>query len=230
MNPDFTIKLHELKLNLTEAMLDKFAKYYHFLEQENQVMNLTAIISEEEVYLKHFYDSLSLIKAIPMNRQSVLDVGSGAGFPSIPLKIAYPKLQITIIDSLNKRIGFLRKLTELLELDNVELISGRVEELLAKGKYDIVTARAVAKLNILQELCLPFVKTGGFFVAMKSANYEAELNEALPGILKLGGIIHSIIEYEVLSGVIHVLIVIKKIKPTELTYPRNYSQIKKRPL
>ncbi len=230
MNPDFEIKLHEMKLVLTKAMLDKFAKYYHFLEQENQVMNLTAIISEEEVYLKHFYDSLCLAKAIPLKEQRILDVGSGAGFPSIPLKIAFPKLKITIIDSLNKRIGFLRKLTELLELDDVELISGRVEELPTKGKYDIVTARAVAKLNILQELCLPFVKIGGYFVAMKSVNYEAELNEAKPGILKLGGIIESIIEYEVSTGLKHVMIMIKKNKPTELTYPRNYSQIKKRPL
>ncbi len=219
-----------MKLNSSKIILDKFAKYYQFLEQKNQVMNLTAIISEEEVYLKHFYDSLCLSKAIILKNQKILDVGSGAGFPSIPLKIVFPDLKITIIDSLNKRIGFLDKLTELLELDDVELISGRVEELPTKGKYDIVTARAVAKLNILQELCLPFVKTGGYFVAMKSINYETELAEAKPGIEKLGGIIENVIEYEISTGLKHVLILVKKIKPTESTYPRNYSQIKKRPL
>lgn len=230
MNLEFVNKLQEMKLDLNEKTLDKFDKYYHFLERENQVMNLTAIVSEDEVYLKHFYDSLCLSKAVLLKDQKVLDVGSGAGFPSIPLKIAFPNLHITIVDSLNKRIGFLKRLTDLLALDDVQLINGRVEEIPTKENYDIVTARAVAKLNILQELCLPFVKTGGYFIAMKSINHEEELAEAKLGIHKLGGKVERVIEYEVLPDLKHVLIVIKKIKPTESIYPRNYSQIKKRPL
>ncbi len=209
---------------------EKFLRYFEFLASENTKYNLTRITEIDEVYYKHFYDSLYLSKVIDVEHKSILDVGSGAGFPSIPLKIIYPSLKPTIIDSLNKRIDFLKELVKRLELENVRFIHGRAEEQDKIKKYDIVTARAVARLNILAEISLPYVKIGGYFIAFKSMNYEEELKEAKAAITKLGGKVNDIISYPVSIDENHVLIIIEKIKATPDIYPRHFSKIKKSPL
>jgi len=209
---------------------DSYKTYYQFLIEKNKVMNLTNITEEKDVYEKHFYDSVILQKAIDIKNKSLLDVGSGAGFPSLPLKLYDDSLKVTIVDSLNKRILFLKELVEKLDLKNIELIHSRAEDLKVKEAYDIVAARAVARLNILLEMTLPFVKLNGYFVAFKSINYEDELNEAKNAIDKLGGRIEKIVVYEINKELSHVLIIIKKVKRTEKIYPRIFGKIKKNPL
>ncbi len=222
---------NQLDKDLIELLKDeKFYQYYQFLISENKKYNLTRITDVNDVYYKHFYDSIYLSKLINLDNQEILDVGSGAGFPSIPLRIINPKIQITIIDSLNKRIHFLEELIGILKISNVKLIHGRAEELAKKQFYDIVVARAVAKLNILAEITLPYVKTGGFFVAMKSVNFENELSEANSAIAKLGGKVISADKYKIDENEEHVLIIIKKISPTPSMFPRQFGKIKKSPL
>ncbi len=208
----------------------KFNTYYEYLMEVNKITNLTRITEEDSVYYKHFYDSIILSKYIDIKNKKFLDVGAGAGFPSIPLKIIEDSLKVTIVDSLNKRINFLNDLMIKLDLSNVTLIHSRVEELKSKESYDIVTARAVAKLNILAEITIPYVKVGGYFIAFKSVNYKEELNEALPGIAKLGGKVDKVVEYEINDDEKRVFILIKKIKKTDSIYPRHFGKIKKAPL
>ncbi|MBU1145013.1 MAG: 16S rRNA (guanine(527)-N(7))-methyltransferase RsmG [Firmicutes bacterium] len=227
---DFQAKLKTLGIDLTDKMKQQFRDYYIYLIEQNQVMNLTTITEEEDVYLKHFFDSLSMSKVYLFSNQTILDVGAGAGFPSIPLKICFPKLKITILDSLQKRILFLEKLMVLLELEDVRLIHGRAEEFKEKEAFDLVSARAVAKLQILSELCLPFVKKDGYFIAMKSKHYREEVKEALPSIQTLGGIVDSIQSYSIDESLKYVFIKIKKLHKTPDIYPRNFGQIKKHPL
>jgi len=217
-------------VNLTPQMLIQYKTYYDYLMERNAVMNLTAITDKEEVYAKHFFDLLCLIKTGPLANLSLLDVGSGAGFPAIPIKIAFPSVQVTIVDALQKRIDFLTTLAEKLHIDDIHLIHGRIEEFDQKNSFDLVTARAVAKLNILTELCLPFVKVGGRFIAMKSIHYEEELNEAILGIRRLGGQLKTVTLYPIDDKLAHVLIIIEKVKPTPDGYPRAFAQIKKKPL
>lgn len=226
----FYSELETLKITPTESMMKQFLLYHDFLVQKNQVMNLTAITEQEEVFKKHFLDSLELVRTFTPKKETLLDVGSGAGFPSIPLKIVFPELQITIIDSLDKRIKFLSDLSSLLNLSGVTLIHGRAEEYDKRNTFDLVTARAVARLNILTELCLPFVKVGGAFIAMKATGYEEELKEAENAIVKLGGTIEKEIVYPLDKETSRVLIVIRKLSKTDLKYPRMFSQIKKKPL
>ena len=208
----------------------KFNLYYEYLIEVNQVMNLTRIVDIDSVYYKHFYDSIILSNYIDLNNKSLLDVGAGAGFPSIPLKIINDTLNVTIVDSLNKRIGFLETLNQKLALDNVSLIHGRAEELESRNSYDLVTSRAVARLNVLIELTLPFVAVGGYFIAYKALNYHEELEEAKTGIKMLGGKLERIEEYPISDEESHVLIIIKKIKKTSEQYPRIYQKIKNNPL
>lgn len=217
-------------IQLTDTMLKQFETYYDYLINQNEIMNLTAITDKEEVYLKHFFDSLWLTKVGSFDNAKLLDVGSGAGFPSLPLKIINPSIKVTIVDALQKRIDFLNRLSEKLSINDNKLIHGRIEEFIMKNYFDFVTARAVARLNILTELCLPFVKVGGKFIAMKSINYEEELHEANNAIEKLGGVIEEVIEYPLEEGLNHVLIVIKKVRNTTDFYPRSFSLIKKKPL
>jgi 16S rRNA (guanine527-N7)-methyltransferase len=193
-------------------------------------MNLTSIVDPEEISSKHFIDSLTLIKTIRFGNQTILDVGSGAGFPALPLKIVFPNLQVTLIDSTRKKIDFLKRLTNRLDLRDVTLIHGRVEEHPNHEFYDLVVARAVAKLAILAELCLPFVKVGGQFIAMKSSHYEDELQEAAGGIQLLGGSVKQIDLYPVEEDAHHALIVIQKNRKTPAEYPRTFAKIKKQPL
>ncbi|KFZ27254.1 MAG: Ribosomal RNA small subunit methyltransferase G [Candidatus Izimaplasma bacterium HR2] len=228
MREKFELLLNGLNIELTDKKYDQFIKYYELLVEWNSKINLTAITEFEDVFIKHFYDSLCLVKGIELSNQSLLDVGSGAGFPSIPLKIIFEDLDITIIDSLNKRINFLKILTESLNV-NVKLIHGRAEEHKNKNYYDIVTARAVSHLQILSELCIPFVKREGFFIALKGTNYSEELEKSNKAFSILGGKFENIIEYSV-EGLGRSLIIIKKVKETNSKYPRIYGKIKSSPL
>lgn len=226
----FLTNCESIDIRLNETMIHQFETYYEYLINQNEIMNLTAITDKEEVYLKHFYDSLWLTKVGSFDNVTLLDVGSGAGFPSLPLKIINPSIKVTIVDALQKRIDFLKRLSDKLEINDNKLIHGRIEEFIMKNYFDYVTARAVARLNILTELCLPFVKVGGLFIAMKSINYEEELDEAKNAIQKLGGVIETIVEYPLEAGLNHVLIVIKKVRNTSDNYPRSFSLMKKKPL
>lgn len=207
-----------------------FERYYEFLIQENKKYNLTAITNKEEVYYKHFYDSLTLIKTnLIKEGVSLCDIGSGAGFPGIPLKIIFPNLELTIVESQTKKTEFLKKLVKHLEIEKVEVINERAEEYAHKKYFDIVTARAVADLTILNELCLPLVKKNGYFIAMKG-NYKEELEKSLNGINILGGKLLNVISFDLPKAMgKRNLIIIKKEKMVK-GYPRIFSQIKKKPL
>lgn len=223
-----------LQIELTEFQLKQFDIYYKFLIEYNEVTNLTRITDEEEVYYKHFYDSLTIVKSLDMNGINTLcDMGAGAGFPSIPLKIMYPHLQITIIDSLGKRITFLKLLIEKLNLDDVFLVYDRIENY-AKNhhdNFDLVTARALGKLPLILELGLPMAKINSFFVAYKSKSYEEELNDSSNALKLLGGKVIEVIPFEIPSAYgDRVHIIIQKHKKSPLIYPRSFSAIKKKSL
>ncbi len=222
-----------LGITPTDSQLEKLDQYYAFLTEKNAVMNLTAITDLEGVYYKHFYDSLSLSKGIDLSKvDTMLDIGSGAGFPGIVIKIFYPNVKLTIVDSLNKRITFLGELLNHLGINDVELVADRAENfvLQRRNHYDLVTARAVAPINILDELALPFVKIGGYLVAMKASNLEEELNLAKRGIGILGGKVEEIISFLLPNGYgERHLLKVKKIKENN-HYPRAFKDIKKKPL
>ncbi len=231
---DFVKELEALGINPNSDILNKFNTYYEKLIEVNSYMNLTAVTEKEEVYNKHFLDSLTLLKAINLDSSlSLLDVGSGAGFPAIPLAIVKPNLNITIIDALNKRIKFLNDLVENLNISNVKAYHKRAEEYAneAKESFDIVTARAVARLNVLIELCIPFVKVGGYFIAMKASGAKLEIDEALKGIKLLGGELSNTLELALPDGAgMRSIIIIKKVKETPSKYPRSFAKIKEKPL
>jgi 16S rRNA (guanine527-N7)-methyltransferase len=172
---DFNSLLSKIDITLSNRQLEQFDIYFKFLVEYNEVVNLTAITDEEEVYIKHFYDSILLSKVIDLNSiKSLCDVGAGAGFPSIPLKILYPELNVTIVDGLDKRIKFLTLLCQKLDIKGVNLVHGRAEDYAKthRESFDIVTARAVARFNILNELCIPLVKVGGHFISLKGKNAQ----------------------------------------------------------
>lgn len=220
MNPYFD--------TLNEDEKKKFETYYEELIKVNENMNLTAITEKNDVFDKHFFDSIQ-IKDYLKGNESILDVGSGAGFPSLPLKILFPNLKVTIVDSLQKRINFLNELVKKLELKDVRLIHSRIEDFKEKESFDLVTARAVARQNILNEFCIPFVKINGLFIAMKGSNYEEELNESLNGIKELGGTLLEVKPY-LLGDHYNNLVVIKKTSKTKSMYPRKMKDIKQKPL
>ena len=206
---------------------------YEILVEWNEKMNLTAITDREGVYLKHFYDSLTIAFDFPFSNQIICDVGAGAGFPSVPLKIVYPELNVTIVDSLNKRITFLNHLFKELELDHIQAVASRAEDFCKdhRESFDIVMARAVARLNILDELCLPLVKKDGYFLSLKGLKAPEELKDAKGGIKVLGGEVMDDFTFTLSDQNDHRHnIVIKKVKSTPAKYPRNYGQIKKKPL
>lgn len=220
--------VEEIGIELDEHQIKLFEVYYEHLIEWNNKINLTAITEEKEVYIKHFYDSLCFSKIKILDDETLLDVGSGAGFPSIPLLIAFPNLKVTIIDAQQKRINFLESLTKKLNLQ-VKLIHGRAEEFSFKNHFDIVTARAVSNMQVLTELCLPFARVGGDFIALKGPNYSEELEGSLNAIKLLGGEVDNVVTYE-LNQQSRSLIGIKKIQKTKGMYPRKFSQIKKNPL
>ena len=229
----FIASLQKQGIILSEKQIQQFELYYTTLIEWNQKMNLTAITQKEDVYLKHFYDSLTISFDYPLEQQSLCDIGAGAGFPSIPLKIVYPNLKITIVDSLTKRITFLKHLANVLELENVTAISARAEEYAKdyRESFDIVTARAVARLNILDELCLPLVKINGDFITLKGLKAQEELKEAKAGIEKLGGKVTKEIDFTLTDeNDYRSNIYIHKIKKTPSLYPRTFGKIKKKPL
>lgn len=189
----FVQALKEQGIELSDKQQKQFRQYFELLVEWNEKMNLTAITDAPSVYLKHFYDSISAAFYVDFSgRKTICDVGAGAGFPSIPLKICFPELEVTIVDSLNKRIGFLTNLAEELQLENVQFVHARAEDfgqnLAYRENFDLVTARAVARLSVLSELCVPLVKQGGIFVAMKGAAAEDELADAKKALAVLGAV------------------------------------------
>jgi len=230
---EFINYVNELNIELDEDKLSKLERYYELLVEWNEKMNLTGITEKSQVYLKHFYDSLTLNKIVDLNQDlSLVDIGTGAGFPGLVLKIVFPNLKITLIDSLNKRIEFLKEVIKQLGLKDIEAIHARSEEYGIKNreKFDIATARAVAPLNILLEYSIPMLKVGGLFIPMK-ANIFQEIIESQNALKNLDSDIISQQEFELpieLSK--RTLIKIIKNKSTKKIFPRKYSDIKKRPL
>jgi 16S rRNA (guanine527-N7)-methyltransferase len=222
----FMKHLQDLGITLSKQQLEQFETYYELLVEWNEKMNLTGITERGAVYEKHFYDSLTLAKAVSFTDQSSLaDIGSGAGFPSIPLAIVYSHLQVTIIDALSKRIGFLNEVTSQLGLKQVNCLHSRAEDAARmkehRDHYDVVTARAVARLAVLNEFCLPFVRTGGVFIAMKGSDIEAELDESRYSAKKLNGKIEDVRRLTLpTEGAERHLIILAKVKSTPALYPR----------
>jgi len=226
----FLEELEKLNIKIDVEQQKKLDKFYTLLINWNKKINLTTITEEKDVYLKHFYDSLTLIKALDLTKDlKVLDVGTGAGFPGIVLKIVFPNLKITLLDSLNKRINYLNEIIKELELTDIETISARCEDYtkINREKYDLVVARAVSHLAILAEMIIPTVKVNGYFVAMKS-NLEDELAISQSIIKKLDSEIQEIIEFNLpIENSTRTLVKIKKLKVTSQKYPRRYAEIKK---
>ena len=222
--------LPKLNLSLTSAQLDTLARFGGLLLEKNRVMNLTAITEPEKVAELHFYDCLALLNAADFRSKRVVDIGCGAGFPGVPLKIAEPSMELTLLDSLGKRMDWLREVLPELQVE-ANVVTARAEEYVKGSRegYDIAVSRAVARLNILSELCLPYVKVGGFFVAMKGQLADVELDEAKRGIQALGGRVERVYEYEV-ENAVHRAVVIRKQAATPPKYPRAFAKIKKSPL
>jgi 16S rRNA (guanine527-N7)-methyltransferase len=222
----FKAILQEKEIILTSHQLEQFETYYKILIEWNEKMNLTAITDQADVYLKHFYDSITASFYFDFTKPFHLcDVGAGAGFPSIPLKIVYPHIQVTIVDSLNKRISFLNHLANELKLEDVHFIHDRAETFGVnpnhRESYDVVTARAVARMSVLSELCLPLVKVGGSFIAMKAAHANDELEMGQKAISTLGGRVESMFTFTLpIEESERNILVIKKEKQTPKKYPR----------
>ena len=236
-NSAFLTDLREWNLELNETQLNQLEKYYEMLVEKNKVMNLTAITEYEDVLKKHFLDSLALSQLFDLKNKKVklLDMGTGAGFPGIPLKIVFPELEVTLMDSLNKRIVFLQEVINELGLTNITAVHGRAEEAALKPeyreKYDFCVSRAVARLVSLAEFCLPFVKQGGCFVPYKSGEIKEELQEAKFALRELGGEYKTTKEYILPnSDISRTLILVNKVKQTPKKYPRAGGKPLKQPL
>jgi len=220
-------------LQLPTDGIPALERYADMLVEKNKVMNLTAITEPRDVATLHFLDSAALLTLADFKGKQVADVGTGAGFPGMPLRILEPSMSITLLDSLNKRIDFLKEVCAELKLDNVSCVHGRAEEFAAdhRESFDIVTSRAVANLSMLSELCLPLVKVGGLFLAMKSTECEEELEAAKKAIKTLGGKTEKVADYAIPgTDITHRLVMIRKLSPTPAKFPRRIAQIKKQPL
>lgn len=213
---------------LTDAQIEQFCAFGAALLEKNRVMNLTAITEPDAVARLHFADCLSLLNIVDFKEKRVIDVGCGAGFPGVPLKLGEPSVRLTLLDSLQKRVHWLDETLGAMGVE-AECVAARAEEFAAREQYDIAVSRAVARLNVLCELCLPFVKVGGYFLALKAAAAQEELDEAHRAVSVLGGTVERIAEYE-MDGAARRVIVIRKIRPTPPAYPRRFSKIKQQPL
>lgn len=223
-------------IELDNNQINQFMLYMELLKSWNEKINLTAITDESEIIKKHFIDSFSILKSNVFRKgSSIIDVGTGAGFPGIPIKIIMPTTKVVLLDSLNKRVKFLNAVIEALKLENITTVHGRAEELGIKGIYreafDIATARAVANMNLLSEYCMPYIKKGGYFIAMKGPSGYDEVKDASKAITILGGKVKEIFETQILEEEIkHNVIVIEKIKNTPQNYPRRFAIIEKNPI
>lgn len=231
--------LDEFHIILSDSQIEKFLLYYEMLIEKNKVMNLTAITDFDDVLKKHFIDSLSLVKACDLNNPeksiSLIDIGTGAGFPGIPLKIAFPNLNITLMDSLNKRVDFLYDVIKTLQLDGINAIHGRAEDYARSGqlreKFDLCVSRAVANLSILSEYCLPYVKVGGKFISYKSEKIEEEMIDAEYAIDLLGGKVEEQISFMIPNSELYRnLFIVVKHSITPEKYPRKAGMASKKPL
>ncbi|WP_010648897.1 16S rRNA (guanine(527)-N(7))-methyltransferase RsmG [Oceanobacillus massiliensis] len=237
MNPEqFVTALKEQGIELNDTQREQFSIYYKTLVEWNEKINLTAITAEEEVYLKHFYDCITAAFYYNLNKDlHICDVGAGAGFPSIPLKICFPQLKVTIVDSLQKRIGFLNHLADQLKLSNVAFYHDRAENF-GKNKqfretFDIVTARAVARMSVLSELCLPLVKKDGVFIAMKGAQANSEMNDGKNAIELLGGETEALHTFKLPQEESErSIVIITKKRKTPKKYPRKAGMPNKEPI
>ncbi len=236
MSDKFELQLQNLNIELSDTQKQQFDKYYELLVEWNKVMNLTGITEYDEVNEKHFTDSLALVKAIDINKvHSVIDIGTGAGFPGIPLKIAFPNLKIVLLDSLNKRIKFLNAVIEELGLDNVVTLHGRAEDYARdeeyREKFDLCVSRAVANLSTLSEYCIPYVKKGGMFIPYKSGSIDEELKQSEKAISILGGKLVDTVKFELPGTEIgRSFVKISKIKNTGKKFPRKAGLPSKEPI
>lgn len=238
---NFVHRLERLNITLKEEQLSRFQKYYEILVEQNQYMNLTAITEYEDVLLKHYVDCLAVNivpvfqKVISDRKSRIIDVGTGAGFPGIPIKIAFPEPYMDLLDSLNKRVGFLNRVIEQTGLKKIRTFHGRAEDFANKQEfrqqYDMCVSRAVANLSTLSEYCLPFIKINGYFIALKSGEISEELNEAKKAIFLLGGQIQEVIPYTLPeSDIERNFVVIRKAENTSKKYPRKAGLPSKEPL
>ena len=228
------IELEKLSVTLSEQQLEQFELYYDMLIEKNKVMNLTAITEFDEVLEKHFLDSVSLIRAVDLQQPlKVMDLGTGAGFPGIPLKIVFPNLKITLADSLNKRVLFLQEVIQALGLTDIEAVHGRAEDLAReksqRQQYDLCVSRAVANLSTLSEYCLPFVKIGGKFVSYKSGDCNEEVTNSKSAVFLLGGKITDTVRFD-LGEAKRTFVILDKVKGTPKEYPRKAGTPSKKPL
>lgn len=237
MNPEqFAAELAKKDISLSENQLEQFALYYQLLIEWNEKVNLTALTSEEDVYLKHFYDSITTAFYHDFTKvDTICDVGAGAGFPSIPLKICFPQIKLTIVDSLNKRINFLNELANKLQLQSVSFYHSRAEDFgrnkQFRESFDVVTARAVARMSVLSELCLPLVKQGGHFIALKGSQATDELAGAEKAINILGGVLETVHSFYLPHEASERnIITINKQKHTPKKYPRKAGTPNKEPI
>lgn len=236
-NRDILAKgLCDLGIDVNDKMLDNLKVYRDMLADWNQHMNLTGIVEEKEVYIKHFLDSISAVKnGYIKNGMSLIDVGTGAGFPGLPLRICLENLEVTLLDSLNKRINFLQEVSKSVGIDNIEYIHGRAEDFGKseeyREKYDVATARAVAGLPVLMEFCIPFIKVGGHFVCLKGPNANLELGESKAAMEVLGVEFIEKIDVKLPeSDLNHNILVFKKVKNTPEKYPRKAGKPSKNPI
>ncbi|CUW18537.1 16S rRNA (guanine(527)-N(7))-methyltransferase RsmG [Leuconostoc gelidum subsp. gasicomitatum] len=234
---EFILAVKNAGITLTKHQIQQFEDYFDMLIATNEHVNLTAITEKNDVYLKHFYDSLTVSfyeQDLQTAEKTLIDIGTGAGFPSLPLKIVFPQLKITMVDSLQKRINFLQEVVTTLDLSGVEIIHGRAEDIGQNLRYreafDYATARAVARTSVLAEYTLPFVKKGGKFIVMKGAAAQQELADGEQALATLGGVLHDEFEFSLPNGDVRYIQIVNKNKKTPKQYPRQAGTPSKKPI